>query len=324
VYRDDKNHEPLTDRYGFMYDVSQYDVLLLTRAKECGNTAPACLTGVKIADREENNNWPQDEGDTIHDYTIDIVKGPCDCDGEGGKPGQRSREVSPASSRHQPAVMDRSPAIPRVHSSSSILSVDVLTPRHGCANTIRKLLRELTEIHDLNQRSQRKEWDAFVKRRSKVRSIKASSVTASVASGGAGPAAILGLGTAVEEDELSHSEGLIGFAQLGLTSDREERREFDRLVRSGIPLVYRSKVWLECSGGLEMKEPGLFQDLLSQNDGPDSAVAEIEKDVGRTMPLNVFFGGDGPGVDKLRRILIAYSRYVFVPLTFYLNNLNHT
>lgn len=127
---------------------------------------------------------------------------------------------------------------------------------------------------------------------------------------------MLGLGTAVEEEELIHTEGLVGFAQLGLSSNRDERREFDRLIRSGIPLVYRSKIWIECSGGLEMKEPGLFTDLLSDADvGRSDSVAEgvvkeIEKDVGRTMPLNVFFGRTGAGVDKLRRVLTAYSRYV--------------
>jgi hypothetical protein len=124
---------------------------------------------------------------------------------------------------------------------------------------------------------------------------------------GGGAAAILGLGSACEEDELTHSDGLINFAQLGLSSNRDERRELDRLVRSGVPLVYRSKVWLECSGALEMKEPGLFQELLT-TEGQVGVDAEIEKDVGRTMPLNVFFGGDGAGVDKLRRVLRAYSR----------------
>lgn len=59
-----------------------------------------------------------------------------------------------------------------------------------------------------------------------------------------------------------------------------------------------------------MKEPGLFQDLLAQTDDEGHVVMEIEKDVGRTMPLNIFFGGDGAGVVKLRRVLIAYSRYV--------------
>ena len=73
--------------------------------------------------------------------------------------------------------------------------------------------------------------------------------------------------------------------------------------------MYRAKVWLECSGALEMREPGLFQDLLAKEDASnESVMGEIAKDVGRTMPLNVFFGGDGAGVEKLRRVLIAYSR----------------
>jgi len=70
---------------------------------------------------------------------------------------------------------------------------------------------------------------------------------------------------------------------------------------------------MECSGGLDIREPGLFGDLLAQKDGGDvgegeSVLHEIEKDVGRTMPLNIFFGGDGAGVDKLRRVLTGYSR----------------
>ena len=70
-----------------------------------------------------------------------------------------------------------------------------------------------------------------------------SSIAAGAGVGGTATA-ILGLpvGTACEEDELSHSEGLVGFAQLGPSSNRDERQEFDRLVRNGIPLVYRSKV----------------------------------------------------------------------------------
>lgn len=121
--------------------------------------------------------------------------------------------------------------------------------------------------------------------------------------------AFQGLGTTDEEEELAHTEGLIGFAQLGSSSNRDERAQFDRLVRGGIPLVYRSKVWLECSGGLEMREPGLFRDLLvqaevdvetgeaSKDAGGHHALVrnEIDKDIGRTMPLNIFFGGMGSG-----------------------------
>lgn len=330
IYQGEKNQRPLTDRYGFMYDVSQYDVLLLIRAKDCGNTAPACLTGVKIADREEDNSWPDDNASEMDvKDSIEIVKEGCICDGDfdvrsvtsrvdsmGAPLADGSQTVSTKSrssskSRKRTSMVNSGAgSSTMVGSTTSVLSVNSDTPRHACAKTVRHLLDELTEIHDRQQASQRKGWDAFVKQRSKGKSIKSNLNTSSVisGSGAGGAAAILGLGTAIEEDELEHTEGLIGFAQLGLSSNRDERREFDRLVRSGIPLVYRAKVWLECSGALEMREPGLFQDLLAEAEGPESVVGEIEKDVGRTMPLNVFFGGDGAGVDKLRRVLIAYSR----------------
>ena len=351
----------LTDRYGFVYDVSQYDVLLLLRAYDCKNTAPACLTGVKIADRQEDNSWPGDAGrerdDEDDDESVggasgdvrslsrksgmmEIVKDKCGCDGEtdGGVYAESVRSVSSGKSKRRNSGGGGMPAAATA-SASSVLSVTPDTPRHACANTARRLLDQLTAIHDQRQAAQRKVWDVFLKQRRAVKTVKASSgkrdageqlrqgalspgaLHAGVGAGGA--AAILGMGGRLTgagrrgdedeiEDELMHSEGLIGFAHLGLSTNREERKEFDRLVRSGIPLVYRAKVWLECSGGLEMREPGLFQDLLSVRDdeegGPGSVVAEIEKDVGRTMPLNVFFGGDGVGVGKLRRVLTAYSR----------------
>ena len=65
---------------------------------------------------------------------------------------------------------------------------------------------------------------------------------------------------------------------------------------------------MECSGALDMKGLGLFQDLLAQMDGPDGVIGEIEKDVERTMSLNFFYGGGGAGAGKLRRVFIAYSR----------------
>ncbi|PFH48478.1 hypothetical protein AMATHDRAFT_81780 [Amanita thiersii Skay4041] len=349
----------LTDRYGFVYDVSLYDLLLLVRALECKSTAPACLTGVKIADRQEDNSWPDDgsterEGvgsfDSSKDGTssrlrsasrkfrVEIVKERCSCNGEmdgtvGPQYAESVKSSSSGKSKRQsipggaPSGTSQAVIGGTLNPATSILSVTSDTPRHACANTMQKLLDQLTTIHDQRQTTQRKEWDAFVKQRSnRTKTIKASSKqlvdqasVGSIAAGGA--AAILGLrsgrsgnqGDEDEVDELIHSEGLIGFAQLGLSANREERKEFRRLVRSGIPLVYRAKVWLECSGGLEMKEPGLFQELLTPKEedahgGPGSVVAEIEKDVGRTMPLNVFFGGDGVGVGKLRRVLTAYSR----------------
>ncbi|KAG6867253.1 hypothetical protein C0993_005175 [Termitomyces sp. T159_Od127] len=345
VYYDDKSQRPLTDRYGFMYDVSQYDVLLLMRARECGNTAPACLTGVKIADREEDNSWPGEEGEEGGEGgkdVVEVVKGICLCDGEFPPPPSSATTVTTATHAIDTGSVDEQSIAPSTKSRSSsksrnrsstltststaltsttsILHVTAETPRHICANTVRRLLDQLTAIHDTRQTTRRREWDVFVRQRSKVKSLKPHPAGAAPAmlSVAGGAAAILGLGTACEDDELAHSEGLIGFAQLGLSANRDERREFDRLVRSGIPLVYRAKVWLECSGALEMCEPGVFRDLLEEKGkdkeggggggGKVGVEEEIEKDVGRTMPLNVFFGGDGMGVDKLRRVLVAYSR----------------
>lgn len=336
IYRDDESKQPLTDRYGFIYDVSQYDVLLLIRAKECGNTAPACLTGVKIADRKESNSWSDEEAD-VSKGVIHVTKGPCECDGRGMSPGvgtpdgassksmvssstaekggqtsQRSRGSSPGpprSKNRRSTLVSQSDGV--VLDPTSVLAVTASTPHHACSNTIRVLLEDLTKIHDQRQAATCKDWDAFVKQRSRV---KIGAKLPAVATSSAGGAAVfLGLGTTDEEEELAHTEGLIGFAQLGLSSNRDERAQFDRLVRGGIPLVYRSKLWLECSGGLEMREPGLFGDLLAQaevdeDDGHALVRNEIEKDVGRTMPLNIFFGGDGAGIFKLRRVLRAYSR----------------
>lgn len=340
VYLDKESKQPLTDRYGFIYDVCLYDFLLLIRAKECGNTAPACLTGVKIADRKESNSW-SDEDEGVGKNAIDIVKGPCECHGLGSFPSVGVVDsgndmstspspptdgstlthgitggMSPVSSRSRPrsstvsSTRTAPPAPPSalLPSSTAVLAATSSTPRHACAHTVRRLLQELTKIHDQRQDATRKEWDTFVKQRTKILVAKSSLPTAVNLPTTAGAAVLLGLGTRDEDEELSHTEGLIGFAQLGLSSSRDERREFDRLVRGGIPLAYRSKLWLECSGGLEMREPGLFADLLAQSDVHELVATEIEKDVGRTMPLNIFFGGDGAGVDKLRRVLIAYSR----------------
>ncbi|PCH42541.1 TBC-domain-containing protein [Wolfiporia cocos MD-104 SS10] len=330
---DEHNHEGMTDRYGFIYDVSKYDVLLLMRAKACENTAPACLTGIKIADRQEDNNWPEEEGSA--DDAIEIVKEACDCEEEAAgdkadslsikststrptmrsvptgdsapSSSQASRGASPAPSKGRKRA---STTITPPRSNTSILAVDCETPRHVCYNTIRRLIAQLVELHDQRQEARRKEWDSFVKRRSNSSKAVGGAVgSRSTHSGGGGAAALLGLGTDVEdEEELAHSGGLVGFAQLGLPAYRDEKKEFVRLVRNGIPLVYRSKAWLECSGGLEMREPGVFADLIAQSGDETGVLREIEKDVCRTMPLNVFFGRTGAGVDKLRRVLTAYSR----------------
>jgi hypothetical protein len=315
--------EPLVDRFGFMYDVALYDLLLLVRARTCRCAAPACLTGIKIADRTEDE-WSDDEADRDG---VEIVKDPCFCTDEIELPARPPSRASSRSAPRQSSVdgvsISTSTGRPgttttSASASTAILAVESDTPRHLCANVLRQLLGELTAIHDERQAAQRKDWDAFVRARRRSRAQATAVAAAAPSSGGGGggkaggAAAMLGLDGPVAEDELAHSDGLIGIAQLGLSAGREERRELGRLVRGGVPLAYRAKVWLEASGALEMREPGVFAELLALADSDGGGVVrEIDKDVGRTMPLNMFFGGDGVGVQKLRRVLIAYSRCVF-------------
>ncbi|KAH9052284.1 TBC-domain-containing protein [Lactarius vividus] len=304
--------EPLVDRFGFMYDVALYDLLLLVRARTCRCAAPACLTGVKIADRTEDE-WSDDEADRD---VIEIVKEPCSCAGEVELPARPPSRASSRSGLRQSSTASGAPSdgvsvstsagLGRPGAASASASTEILvvgpdTPRHVCANVLRGLLGELTAIHDERQAGTAQGLGRL------CAGGGGGGSGGSVKAGGV--AALLGLDGPVAEDELAHSDGLIGIAQLGLSAGREERRELGRLVRGGVPLAYRAKVWLEASGALEMQEPGVFAELLALADSDGGGVVrEIDKDVGRTMPLNMFFGGDGVGVQKLRRVLIAYSR----------------
>ncbi|KAF8532315.1 rab-GTPase-TBC domain-containing protein [Gautieria morchelliformis] len=336
--QDADGREPITDRYGFVYEVSSYDVLLLDRALRASNSAPGCLTGIKVADREEDDDWPLEEG-ADREREFEVARGSCDCkdgvklsdqvaseerkDRESGNPESEVASMASNSSSKHSSKRSQSIKPTRTVALSAplkIASLDflpavedgALVPNHACPNTVRTLVARLTDMHDKKQAKLKLEWDAFLRVRRDMKPVKASTATSTrpaALSGGA--AAMLGLdstGAEVDVEELRQSGSLVGFSQMGLVSNQNERKEFGRLVRGGIPLVYRAKVWLECSGALEMAEPGSFRDLLEDavKEG-GIAITEIEKDVGRTMPLNVFFGGDGVGVDKLRRVLRAYS-----------------
>ena len=369
-----------TDRFGFIYDVIPYDVKILVRARDIGCTAPACLTGVRIAHRgeggeaDDEDGWPDNEEIVVPSKKaeLEIVSGLCDCIdgvrpkrapemlvgdqpqsdqsvmdapheiGPGGT-GESQQATLGASEDLSKEVRKKMPTsnslVGRGHSTSnSIHSIHSIRsfhppasheagvtviqpgdfqPDHVCNNTVRFLLSQLVTVHDRKQKERKTEWDTFIRqiRKAKVSTTtKAITAASLVSQASSGAAALLGLAKGTEDEEVSWTEGLglIGVAQMGL-----EWKEFFRLVQSGIPLAYRAKVWFECSGAHDLSEPGVFQEQAAVakrlREGLDKSVAieEIEKDVTRTMPLNVFFGGDGQGVDKLRAVLGAYSMWVY-------------
>jgi hypothetical protein len=330
-----------------MQDISQYDVNLLMKAKEASSTAPASLTGLKIADRETQDDgaW-SDENDgekasksSSVKSVMQVVYGPCDCCGgdpahltegnrrestsgsedledvERGREAHSTTEInsnatplsdtttssavsvkSRKSSRGRSgtisSTLNPSPPKPSVSSqplSASEASISVPTrngtwPLHACGSTVRLLLSQLTEMHDKQQAVQKAEWDAFLRRRRRNNTNMGITANAfSKTTFGSSAAAMLGIVRTDEDEEIMRAEGFIGVAQMGLTSNKDDWKEFLRLVHAGIPLCYRAKMWSECSGALEAAEPGVFQELLSSHRGETNAtLADIEKDVRRT------------------------------------------
>jgi hypothetical protein len=187
--------------------------------------------------------------------------------------------------------------------------------------TVSSLLDRLTALHDTQQKERKKEWDTYLRSRKAKAKGKVSSGN--------------------QQESTTTGTGMIGVGQMGRG---EEWKAFARLVRAGVPLAYRSDIWagayirlsslsnpmahtdsVECSGALDMMVPGEYAEIQNVHQHDSSPfIAEIEKDVTRTFPGNVFFGqctnrqryalhttdslgGDGPGVAKLRRVLVAYS-----------------
>ncbi|SPO24649.1 uncharacterized protein UTRI_01615_B [Ustilago trichophora] len=225
------------------------------------------------------------------------------------------------------------------------------------SNTVRRLLTQLKDMHDTQQVEQKQRWDAFLDRRrarlqaassepngasngtgssagsqahsSAVKpsmSTSASKTKALLAGtlfGGAPADGAKALGSAEKAPEEDWSSGMVGVNRMGDSkSGKEDWREFLTLCQTGIPLCYRARIWAECSGANDIAEPGRYQELLSDHQGEtNECLTQIDLDVHRTMPTNIYFGGDGQGVPKLRRLLVAFSWYN--PSTGYCQGMNN-
>ncbi|XAO21799.1 hypothetical protein I312_100555 [Cryptococcus bacillisporus CA1280] len=349
--RFESDEPPLTDRYGFIYDIQH--AKMLKDASVAGTPAPMSLNGTLFKnDDPEEEGWIakhrrgshgsqksdsksiRNTGDVKEnsplasprpsiDSTSSNTQPPSqssDTPRNVASPATRSRSSSHADQhRHRSSTilsLNPSPARPvtgkdhltvsargssSLHSgvSPSITSTTVpqsisaslskpISPTEAPTSisrvTISSLLDQLTDLHDRQQKERVAEWDVFIKKRAKSR------------------AADKGRGW---------TAGLIGVSQMGLSGKgQEDWKTFSRLARRGIPLKYRGDIWAECSGAKDLIVPGEYAEILTvHKDDVSPVMADIDKDVSRTFPGNVFFGGDGPGVEKLKRVLVAYSWY---------------
>ncbi|KAK9363194.1 rab-GTPase-TBC domain-containing protein [Lipomyces starkeyi] len=170
---------------------------------------------------------------------------------------------------------NRAPSLGSATSSAESAVDDTL-------EAVKSLLNQLTDLHDSLQRVQKSRWDDF------LRKINTDGSEDSP--------------FAIENGELFGVHGRV------LHANKHSRfKEFKALVLGGIPVVYRSKIWSECCGADSLKVPGVYEELVHGEHDPE-ALSQIELDLYRTMPSNVFFGGKGPGVGKLRRVLLAFSK----------------
>lgn len=169
---------------------------------------------------------------------------------------------------------------------------------------VKLLLEQLTDLHDSLQRDRTVRWNEFLR---KVRAERRKEGEAAAAASSDRSL------TVVDTPEATLTDGeVIGIAGLGNKGKvgRAKWREFRSLVLGGIPVALRAKVWSECSGASAMRIPGYYDDLVRGVGGtePDpSVVAQIDMDIRRTLTDNVFFR-KGPGVAKLKEVLLAYSR----------------
>lgn len=94
----------------------------------------------------------------------------------------------------------------------------------------------------------------------------------------------------------------------------DKGKELKALVRIGVPHKYRASFWKACIRRITAhckgrEEPGYYKTLLSQA-GSDIFTKQIELDLMRTLPNNCLFNTtSATGVDKLRNVLLAFSRY---------------
>ncbi|OAA37620.1 TBC domain protein [Metarhizium rileyi] len=173
---------------------------------------------------------------------------------------------------------------------------------------VKLLLKQLSDVHDSLQRDKTVKWNDFLR---KVRAERQREGQAAVAAAAAvaearyeTPAMIL------PEARVADGE-IIGISGLGNKGKvgRAKWNEFKSLVLGGIPVAFRPKVWSECSGANALRVPGYYEDLVAQNGEDDDAavVSQIRMDIHRTLTDNIFFR-KGPGVQKLKELLTAYSR----------------
>ena len=187
-------------------------------------------------------------------------------------------------------------------SNASSLVRDNLRPP-TTQEPVKLLLDQLTELHDSLQAEKTIRWNELLR---KVRAER-----------GAAAAAAAAISSDKKSNQNMPEASLLDGEVIGITNlghkgklGRAKWKEFKSLVLGGIPVSYRAKIWSECSGASTMRIPGYYDDLVAESNKTSfdaEITSQINADIRRTLTDNVFFR-HGPGVSKLKEVLLAYAK----------------
>lgn len=223
----------MTDRYGFIYGVNAYDVRLLQHARDASNSSPACLTGMKVQDQADEKEKEMSKAVN----SPEKLEVPLEPDVEHGSSAASSGFLdegvkSSASSGKSKFATRRMPtmrAAPSVTADTTPATANAATLTVAPAvslssSTVGALLDQLRTLHDEQQTAQTAEWNAFLKKRRQ----------------GGNRLGFIGAGNGEgdSDEEKEWGLGIVGISRM----DAASKKEFARLVRDGVPLVYRDKV----------------------------------------------------------------------------------
>lgn len=269
-----QSRDVLTDRYGFKYDWKRSQ-------KESARKA------VSIHSTDDNNDKPTST-------PLEQVKSSKSSSSSAGS-SELAKSLSETKSTSKPISSafsqppSRSAPTATVSLNTNVNNNSVSST--GSKNTpVKLLLSQLSHIHDTQQKAQLQNWTEFLNSLSALAS---------------------------EQDE-NACTNLLGLGGVSLRPHNPKLyKSFVSLVLGGIPVKLRPQIWSQCSGAESITIPGLYQELLTDSKNSSDTdfdpiaaqnTSQIDLDLYRTMPHNIFFG-KGPGVAKLRNVLVAVSRH---------------
>lgn len=289
----------LTDRFGFIYDKRQRSMSIKSTTSLAGHYQERDLSRPAIIDDDQPGTPLTPEGALGPLRTTPTRR-------EERPPSSGfSSPTTPTAHKPPPGIMARlsgpGPSLTSPASATNALSEAPLALRSPMGinsgsstaeeSTVRLLLGQLSDLHDSLQRDRSIKWNEFLR---KIRHERRKGDEDS----------------SKDTPEAALNDGeLIGIATVGTEGrgGKQRWKEFKLLVLGGIPVSYRWKVWAECSGATAMRIPGYYDDLLQNGTDDPLVISQIAMDINRTLTDNIFFR-KGPGVSKLKQVLLAYSR----------------